>query len=69
MIENAFYKDFETDKIWFVESSKRGQILFSFDKKKIYEFFKDYPQKLTEEEKIIFDEENPELAKLKKRER
>jgi hypothetical protein len=36
-----------------------GEWLFSFDKKKIYNMFRDYPQELTNEEKDIFDKENP----------
>ena len=36
-----------------------GKHLFTFDKKKIYNLFKDYPQSLTKEEKEIFDKENP----------
>ena len=41
-----------------------GQFLFSFDKKKVYNLFKDYPQKLSKEEKKLFDKENPEWAEL-----
>ncbi|MCQ2581913.1 MAG: hypothetical protein MJ170_02935 [Alphaproteobacteria bacterium] len=61
-----FYKDNETDKIWWIfDTENRGEYLFSFDKKHIFNFFQDYPQKLTKEQKLIFDRENPELAKLK----
>ena len=45
---------------WMVDSHKKiGEHLFSFDKKKIYNLFYDYPHNLTEEEKEIFDRENP----------
>lgn len=36
-----------------------GRHLFSFDKKKIYNLFADYPHNLTADEKKIFDKENP----------
>lgn len=55
-----FYKNNPNDKIWWIENlDKVGEFLFSFDKKKIYNLFEDYPQNLTEEEKVIFDSENP----------
>lgn len=67
MALSDFYKDNETDVIWWVDNLDTvGEMLFSFDKKKIYNFFKDYPQKLTAEERRIFEKENPILARLKK---
>ena len=55
-----FYKENETDRIWWVNTVDRiGLYLFSFDRKKIYNLFSDYPHKLSAEEKRIFDEENP----------
>ena len=55
-----FYKQNPKDKIWWTgRIGYRGEILFSFDKKKIYNIFLDYPQNLTPEEKEIFDRENP----------
>lgn len=55
-----FYKKSATDKIWWVRDlGTVGRHLFSFDKKKIYNLFADYPHNLTAEEKKIFDEENP----------
>jgi putative uncharacterized protein FNV0537 len=55
-----FYKENDTDRIWWVNTVDRiGLYLFSFDRKKIYNLFSDYPHKLSAEEKRIFDEENP----------
>ena len=54
-----WYKENENDKIWWLEQPNIiGQKAFSFDKKKIYYMFRDYPYKLTPEEKAIFDREN-----------
>lgn len=62
-----FYKESTSLKIWQVEAGDvLGEFLFSFDKKKIFNFFKDYPEKLTDEEIEIFKSEYPELAALKK---
>ena len=58
-----FYKKNENDQIWWVDDFDTiGMHLFSFDKKKIYNLFRDYPWKLTIEEKTIFDKENPYWA-------
>lgn len=70
-----FYKDNSDDRIWKVTHYRLydkekgfidgnidvilGERLFSFDKKKIYNLWTDYPYKLTKEEKEIFDKENP----------
>lgn len=55
-----FYKEKKTDSIWWVDTSDRdGVHLFSFDKKKVFNLFADYPHKLTPEQKEIFDKENP----------
>ncbi len=58
------YKEKETDKIYWLETKERtkGEHLFSFDLKTVYNLFADYPQKLTKEEKELFDEENPYWA-------
>ena len=59
MNEENFYKNNPDDKIWWLEDPEQiGVWLFSFDKKKIFNMFEDYPQKLTAEEKRIFDVEN-----------
>lgn len=67
-IENCdFYKENKNDKIYWIDNSMyvTGEMLFTFDKKKIYNFFEDFPQNLTDEEVEIFKKENPTLAKLK----
>lgn len=58
---NKWYKNEETDKVYWKDMSDRvGLLIFSFDKKKEYNLFEDYPHNLTEEEREIFDKENPE---------
>lgn len=58
-----WYKNEDTDKIWWLDNSDRiGEWEFSFDKKTIFNMFSDYPHKLTLEQKKIFDEENPYWA-------
>ena len=58
-----FYKKNESDTIWWIENPDAiGEHLFTFDKKKIYNLFRDYPAQLTQEEKQIFDKENPYWA-------
>ena len=55
-----FYKNNPTDQIWWVDDfEKIGIRLFSFDKKKIYNLFADYPHNMTPEEVAIFNSENP----------
>ena len=58
-----FYKNDPSDKIYWVDNvGTIGEFLFTFDKKKIYNLFRDYPQKLTAEEVKIFNKENPYWA-------
>lgn len=56
---DEFYKQNEDDLIWWLDSENKGEWLFSFDKKTVFNLFSDYPDKLTPEQKKIFDEENP----------
>ena len=61
-----FYKDDEDDLIWWTAPIEEiGTILFSFDKKTVFNFWKDYPEKLTSEQIKIFQKENPILAELR----
>lgn len=58
-----FYKQNKGDKIWWIDNLDTiGEILFSFDKKKIFNLYADYPQNLTAEQKALFDKENPYWA-------
>lgn len=60
MAKYEFYKNKETDRIYWVNNtSDIGLLQFSFDREKIYNLFSDYPNSLSEKEKQIFDEENP----------
>lgn len=55
-----FFKNNPTDKIWWVDNpSEKGKWLFSFDRKKVFNMFADYPHKLTADQKRVFDAENP----------
>lgn len=57
---NKLFKNNPTDQIWWVDTTDRdGEWLFSFDKKKVFNLFADYPHNLTPEQKAIFDKENP----------
>lgn len=59
-MQNNWYKNNPTDKIWWLDNSdKVGEWVFSFDKKKTFNMFADYPHALTKEQKAIFDAENP----------
>ena len=56
----SFYKNRKSDKVYWAETPDTiGEFLFSFDQLKVYNLFSDYPQKLSKEEKEIFDRENP----------
>lgn len=58
-----FYHNEPNDVIWWVDDTETtGEWLFSFDQKKVFNMFRDYPHKLTPEQKAIFDKENPYWA-------
>ena len=58
-------KNEQTDKVWWKDMPDRvGEWVFSFDKVKEYNLFKDYPHNLTHEQTKIFDEENPEWVEF-----
>ena len=56
---NKFYKNNKDDVIWWVDNQEtKGEFMFSFDQKHIFNMFRDYPHELTKEQKEIFDKEN-----------
>lgn len=59
-----WYKDNSDDKIWWKDNyDMEGERIFSFDKEVEFNLFGgDYPDKLTAEQKKIFDKENPHWA-------
>ena len=61
--EFEFFKENDDDKVMFVlnQATKVGVIEFTFDKETIYNFFGDYPDKLTKAQREIFDKEHPYL--------
>ena len=62
-MQSNWYKNEETDTIWWKdEPGVIGIWEFSFDKKKTFNLFRDYPYKLTPEQKRVFDKENPYWA-------
>ena len=61
MASNKWYKNNRSDQIWWLDNrdEAKGEFVFSFDKKKEYNLFEDYPHNMTAKEVAIFDEENP----------
>nr|DAL46286.1 MAG TPA_asm: hypothetical protein [Caudoviricetes sp.] len=56
---SIWYKHEPTDKIWWKDDDSIGSFVFSFDRVHEFNMFQDYPEKLTKEQKAIFDAENP----------
>ena len=55
-----WYHEEEGQKVWWRDDlDGKGLFLFSFDRKKTFNLFEDYPHNLTEEQRRIFDAENP----------
>lgn len=60
MLNEKWYKNEPSDKIWWLDNGDDiGEFVFSFDKKKKYNMFADYPHNMSKEEVKIFDAENP----------
>ncbi len=62
-VYKEFYKKHDNDKVWWVHNiGIIGRLDVSFDKKKILNLWKDYPENFTKAEKELFDKENPYWA-------
>lgn len=58
----SFWEKKEPDsKIWWLYG-ENDELVFSFDRTHKLYLFRDYPYKLTDEQKAIFDKENPQWA-------
>lgn len=47
---------------WIDNPEQKGEVLFTFDGKQIFNLFRDYPYQLSKEQKDAFDAENPYWA-------
>lgn len=58
---SKWMKNNTEDIIWWLDNGAdtKGEWVFSFDKKRRFNMFADYPWKLTPEQKEVFDRENP----------
>ena len=64
-MRNSYTKNNPDDTIWWLNNYETtGEFVFSFDRKKNFNLFRDYPHELTKEQKAIFDKENPEWAEF-----
>ena len=63
-MKDKWYKEEPGNKIWWLDNGDEitGEWVFSFDKETRFNLFADYPHKLTQEQKEIFDKENPYWA-------
>lgn len=60
MESSKLYKKNPNDKIQWVDNNKIGVFEFTFDGgKTVFNLYADYPQKLTPEQRALFDKENP----------
>lgn len=60
-----WYKNEPEDSVWWLDNPDViGEFIFSFDKKKQFNLFADFPFKLSEEQRRIFERENPFWAEF-----
>lgn len=56
--EFCYWSKEKSEKVWWYHCGRR-ELVFSFDRVHKFYLFRDYPYKLTKEQKEIFDKENP----------
>ena len=49
---------------WIENPDRVGEMLFTFDGKRVFNLFRDYPHELTDEQKQLFDTEIPYCAEF-----
>lgn len=59
MQNSEWYKNNPSDRIWWKNTDRIGEWIFSFDRKTEFNMFRDYPEALSKEQKELFDRENP----------
>lgn len=65
MKNRIFYKNEPKSKVFWVDDPETTGVLeFSFDKKRVFNLFQDYPYALTDQEKAIFDKSEPYWAEF-----
>lgn len=63
--KSDWYNNEPSDTIWWRDDTDTmGYWEFSFDRKTVFNMFRDYPDKLTPEQVAIFDRENPYWAEF-----
>lgn len=62
---STFYKHYRSSKIWYISDIELiGSHYFSYDKEIVYNFWSDYPDKLTDDQIRQFKVDNPIMAGL-----
>lgn len=68
MADYHFIKNKESDSIFWVDQTEmKGEFMFTFDKKKIFNLFADYPHNLSPKQKKTFDRRKSILGEILRR--
>lgn len=63
-MKSDWQKRHASDYIWWKVNTPIGEFVFSFDKQKEYNLFRDYPKALSKKELALFNKENPKWAEF-----